>query len=93
MAIAICGYPLAVDDRKGLLRLLAVAEIAEWPAPATPIRTASTIPTSDAPLIRKANPISPKFVLVAAEVMPSAGRAAPRQAVVRLCRFGARRST
>jgi hypothetical protein len=44
--------------------------------PATPIRTASTIPTtSDVPLIRKANPISAKFVPMAAEVMPSAGRA------------------
>jgi hypothetical protein len=31
--------------------------------PATPIRTASAIPTaSEVPLIRKANPISPKFV-------------------------------
>ena len=43
--------------------------------PATPIRTASPIPTtSDVPLIRKANPISAKLVPMAAEVMPSAGR-------------------
>ncbi len=44
--------------------------------PATPISTASTIPTtSAAPLIRKAKPISAKFVPMAAAVMPSAGRA------------------
>jgi hypothetical protein len=44
--------------------------------PATPISTASTIPTTSAvPLIRKANPISAKFVPMAAAVMPSAGRA------------------